>query len=33
MCSTIIWNGTCLCWFKFDKVTVCGSGGQVFEST
>jgi hypothetical protein len=33
MCSTMNWNGTRLCWFKFDKVAVCGSGGQVFEST
>jgi hypothetical protein len=27
------WNGTRVCWFKFDKIVVCGSGGQVFEST
>jgi hypothetical protein len=33
MCSTINWKGTRLCLFKFDKVAMFGSGGQVFEST
>jgi hypothetical protein len=33
MCSIMTWKVTPSMWIKVDKVTMCGSCGQVFEST
>jgi hypothetical protein len=33
MCGIMTWKVTPSVWIKVDKVAVCGSCGQVFEST